>query len=57
MFGNEVNDPPTNIQLSNIEVIFESPVGTIIGTLNATDPDLNASLTFYLDVGEGDQDN
>ena len=33
------------------------PVGTIVGEFNATDPDANATLTYYLVSGVGDGNN
>ena len=45
----KVNDIPTNITLSNNGVYAASPVGTVIGSLTVTDPDLTGDThTFSL---------
>ncbi len=52
----EVNDPPSDILLSNNDVVETSPIGTEVGILTAIDPD-NSSHTFSLASGIGDADN
>ena len=44
-----VNDPPTNVTLSNTIISEGSVVGQIIGSLNAMDEDEGDVLTFRLD--------
>jgi hypothetical protein len=43
-----VNESPTNIQLSKTNIEENSPNGTVIGTLNTTDPDVNNTFTYSL---------
>ncbi len=54
--GNEVNNPPTSIALSNNSVAENKPVGTAVGLLSGTDPDAgqSATLTFSLVSNYGD---
>ena len=44
-----INDPPTNVTLSNAIISEGSEVGQIIGSLNAMDEDEGDVLTFRLD--------
>ena len=44
----KINEPPTNISLSGASVSENSPTGTAVGTLAATDPDAGDSVTFTL---------
>lgn len=43
-----VNDPPTNVTLGGGSVKENAASGTIVGTLNAVDPDLGDTHTFAL---------
>lgn len=52
-----VNHPPTDIALSDSDVDENVPVGTVVGTLSATDPDAGDTFTFNLVPGTGDTDN
>ena len=45
----DVNDPPTNVTLSNAIISEGAEVGQIIGSLNAMDEDEGDMLTFRLD--------
>jgi len=45
---NNVNESPTNIQISKNTIDENSPNGTVIGTLNTTDPDVNNTFTYSL---------
>ena len=51
------NRAPTGINLSSNTVVENSPVGTVIGMLEAIDSDYGDSFTFELVAGEGDSDN
>ncbi|MGI9459757.1 MAG: hypothetical protein ACR2NF_07150, partial [Pirellulales bacterium] len=51
------NRAPTGINLSSNTVVENSPVGTVIGMLEAIDSDFGDSFTFELVAGEGDSDN
>nr|WP_245454889.1 cadherin domain-containing protein [Mesorhizobium sp. M3A.F.Ca.ET.080.04.2.1] len=42
------NQPPTDISLSASSVDENSPAGTVVGTLSATDPDSGENFTFAL---------
>ncbi|TIQ42081.1 MAG: hypothetical protein E5X47_32265, partial [Mesorhizobium sp.] len=42
------NQPPTDISLSANSVDENSPAGTVVGTLSATDPDSDESFTYTL---------
>ena len=53
---NEINDPPTDIILSNNNIQEKLPVSTVVGTITALDPD-NTSHTFSLVNGTGGEDN
>ena len=54
---NAANRAPTGIALSNASVAENQSVGTTVGTLSATDPDLGDAHTFSLVSGVGDTDN
>ena len=53
----DVNEPPTAISLSQTTVSEDRPVGTLVGALSATDPDLTDQLLFSLVPGPGSTDN
>jgi LPXTG-site transpeptidase (sortase) family protein len=44
----DINEPPTNLMLSNISVPENEPSGATVGTLTALDPDINDTHTFSL---------
>jgi len=45
---NPVNDTPTNLTFTGTTITENSPLGTVVGTLAATDIDANETLTFSL---------
>ncbi|CAB5499772.1 cadherin repeat domain-containing protein [Bathymodiolus thermophilus thioautotrophic gill symbiont] len=47
--GNIDDTAPTNILLSNLNLIKSQPANTLIGTLSATDVDTSTALTFSVD--------
>jgi hypothetical protein len=49
-----VNNPPTDITLSNSSVDENQPVGTLVGSLTATDPDPGDTHTFTFCGGADD---
>ena len=51
------NDPPTDIRLEPAAVAENSPVGTLVGTLEAKDPDPGEKHSFSLVPGAGAGDN
>ena len=52
-----INNPASEILLSNNEVIDNSEVGTEIGIFTVFDPDVDDIHTLILDQGEGDDGN
>ena len=51
------NRPPQGISLAGGVVRENLPVGTLVGTLSATDADPGESFGYVLVAGEGDDDN
>lgn len=51
---NDINDNPTDIALSNNSIAENSAVGTVIGTLSASDPDIPANSFTYSIIGDPD---
>ncbi|MEP1097761.1 MAG: cadherin domain-containing protein [Cyclobacteriaceae bacterium] len=54
---NDVNETPTDIQLSNASVDESTSSGSLVGTLSTTDEDAGQSHTYSLIVGTGSTDN
>ncbi|SFU20892.1 Putative Ig domain-containing protein, partial [Algoriphagus locisalis] len=54
---NSSNSAPTDILLDNSSVEENQSIGTLIGTLSATDPDTGDTFTFTLVPGTGADDN
>jgi O-glycosyl hydrolase len=52
-----VNEPPTDVALSNNSVPEKLPAGTAVGTLTTTDPDAGDAFTYSLVGGTGSADN
>ena len=53
----DVNENPTNLNLSNNTVAENSPLNTLIGNFNTTDPDTGNTFTYSLVTGIGSTDN
>ncbi|MBN1138299.1 MAG: tandem-95 repeat protein [Anaerolineae bacterium] len=54
----DTNDAPTGIRLSQDSVPENAPLGTVVATLSALDPDSgDTGHTFELVAGSGDDDN
>jgi VCBS repeat-containing protein len=53
----DVNEAPTDIQLSNQSVPEDQIATTLVGTLSATDPDSGQTFTYTLVGGTGSDDN
>jgi PKD repeat protein len=53
----DVNEAPTAIALSATTLSENNPSGVVVGTLSATDPDVNDTKTFQLVTGTGGIDN
>jgi Ca2+-binding RTX toxin-like protein len=51
-----VNEAPTDLTLTSSGILENSPAGTVIGTLAATDPDALSSFTYALVAGNGTND-
>ncbi|GAB2881310.1 cadherin domain-containing protein [Nocardioides pacificus] len=47
----DVNEAPSVVTLSSTAVAEGAPIGTVVGTLSATDPDAGDSVTFSLRAG------
>jgi len=43
-----VNEAPTAVGLSGTKVVEDSPAGTVVGTLSATDPDSGETFTYEI---------
>lgn len=54
---NNVNDAPTNLNLSNAAIAENQASGTLIGSFTSTDPDVGDSFTYSLVAGDGSTDN
>ncbi|MFY7894178.1 MAG: cadherin repeat domain-containing protein, partial [Pirellula sp.] len=52
-----VNDPPTDVKISNSSVPENSPIGTVVGSFSTTDADDGDSHTYSFVSGAGDADN
>jgi len=51
------NSAPAELAIDNTEVAEDAEVGTVVGTLSATDPDAGDTHSYELISGEGDSDN
>ena len=51
------NAPPSSLTLTSTTFQENMPVGTVIGNLNATDPDTNAILSISMSTGSGSGHN
>jgi len=54
---NNLNEPPTEITLSNHIIDENSPIGTTVGLFSTEDEDLNDQHTYKLVAGAGSADN
>lgn len=52
-----VNDPPTDVSLSNDSIDENQPSGAMVGSLSASDVDTGDSFSYSLVAGAGDTDN
>jgi hypothetical protein len=53
----DVNEVPTLLALSNDTLAENEPIGTVVGLLTTTDPDVGDTHTYTLVAGTGDTDN
>lgn len=51
------NQAPTDIALDKLTIDENEPIGTQVGILSTTDPEINDTHTYSLVVGTGDTDN
>jgi len=51
------NSAPVSLDLNGSTILENQPAGTLVGLLLATDPDVNATLSFSLVDGNGSRDN
>ncbi|MBR8829253.1 MAG: VCBS repeat-containing protein, partial [Gomphosphaeria aponina SAG 52.96 = DSM 107014] len=54
---NDINDVPTNINISNNSVNENQAIGTVVGNLTSTDEDAGDTHTYSLVAGTGSTDN
>ncbi len=54
---NDINEPPTDIALSDSTIDENCPVGSEIGTFSTTDEDVDELFSYELVAGTGDTDN
>jgi VCBS repeat-containing protein len=52
-----VNEAPTDVGLSAATIPETAAIGTVVGTLFATDPDAGSSFAYALVAGDGGADN
>jgi mRNA-degrading endonuclease HigB of HigAB toxin-antitoxin module len=52
-----VNEPPTNVLLSNSSVAENAGANAVVGTLSSVDPDAGDTFTYTLVAGTGAADN
>ncbi|MEH2286309.1 DUF4347 domain-containing protein, partial [Nostoc sp.] len=52
-----LNEAPTGLEISQLNVNENVAAGTVIGTFTTTDPDANDTFTYSLVAGTGDTDN
>jgi len=52
----DVNELPTNLQVSSSSLFENLAVGTLIGTLSAVDPDVGDSVSFLFVTGSNDNE-
>jgi hypothetical protein len=53
----DINEAPTLPQLSSSNFMVPAAAGTPVGTISASDPDTDDTLTYSLSAGTGDTDN
>lgn len=54
----DLNQAPTALQLNQAAPLVENqPAGTVVGTLNTSDPDAGDTFSYQLVAGDGDADN
>ena len=51
------NQAPSSLQLSPTTLAENQAIGTVVGTLTTTDPDVDDTHTYSLAAGQGDTDN
>ena len=54
----DLNDPPEHlVEVSDLNVAENQPIGSLVGDFNAIDQDANATLIYELVNGPGGSDN
>jgi fibro-slime domain-containing protein/RHS repeat-associated protein len=53
----DINEAPTDVNITNNTLVENIPAGTVVGNLSAIDPDANDTQTFSLIPGTGDTNN
>ncbi len=54
---NDVNETPTDIELSNNDIDESDETGLLVGTLSSIDVDDSETFTYTLNIGDGDDNN
>ncbi|NOZ46106.1 MAG: T9SS type A sorting domain-containing protein, partial [Chlorobi bacterium] len=57
IYVQNVNENPTGLALGNAQLNENAPFGTIVDTLQTTDPDFGDTFSYNLVTGEGDTHN
>ncbi|MBD2139083.1 putative Ig domain-containing protein [Anabaena sp. FACHB-1237] len=57
LYVENVNNAPTNITINNSNIAENQAIGTVIGNLSTTDPDIANTFTYSLVSGDGVTDN
>ncbi|MBW4464707.1 MAG: cadherin domain-containing protein [Pegethrix bostrychoides GSE-TBD4-15B] len=53
----DINEAPTDLQLTPNSISEDQPPGTLVGNLSTIDPDATESFAYVLVAGAGDTDN
>ncbi|HEY9662498.1 MAG TPA: hypothetical protein V6C65_28920, partial [Allocoleopsis sp.] len=54
---NDLNEAPTQLNLSNVTIVENTAPDVLIGALSSVDPDAQNTFTYSLVAGTGDTDN
>ncbi len=57
IYVTDVNEAPSGMTLSDVEVEENAAVSTVVGLLSTVDPDKNETFTYSLSSGTGSSDN
>lgn len=54
---NNIAESPTGITIDNNSIAENAPIGTMVGLLSTSDPDMDEKYTYFFIQGIGDTDN